>query len=230
VEAPVPTRPPAGRRDSGPLLSFAVEDGGALKHAAVPTLRFAVRIESAAGATVRSAALTVQVRIAATRRQYGERDRERLVELFGQADQWGRNLRSLHWLNAPLQVGLFDGSTVADLLLPCTYDLEVTASRYFHALADGEVPLEFLFGGSVFYAGPDSRLQVQPVAWDQEAEYRLPVSVWREMMDRHFPGSAWLRLRRDAFDRLHAYKADRALLSWEEAVDSLLREAEEENA
>jgi hypothetical protein len=110
----------------------------------------------------------------------------------------------------------------------CTYDLDVTASRYFHALEDGEVPLEFLFGGLVFYAGPEGRLQVQPIAWNQEAEFRLPVSVWREMMDQHFPGQAWLRLDRAAFDRLHSYKRRHTLLRWEDTVDSLLRAAEEE--
>ncbi len=213
----------------GPEVTFAVEDAGALEHAAVPTLRFALRIECSNPGPIRALALNVQLRIAATRRHYGERAEERLFELFGRPEQWSRTLRSLHWTNVPLQVGPFEGSTVVDLAVPCTYDLEVTATRYFQALEDGEVPLEFLFGGTVFYAGAGGRLQVAPIAWDREAEFRLPVAVWREAMDRHFPGSAWLRLGKESFERLQAYRARKALLSWEDAVDSLLRAAGEDD-
>jgi len=209
---------------TAPALSFSVEGAGVLDHAAVPTLRFAVRIDGAGGPPVRSASLNVQLRIAATRRRYGEAEEERLMELFGRPEQWGRSLRSLHWTNLAVQVGPFTGQTVVELPVTCTYDLEVTASRYFDALGDGDVPLEFLFGGTVFYGGLDGRLQVSPIAWSEEAEFRLPVAVWREMMDRHFPDSAWLRLRRDAFGRLHAYRSRNALLSWEETIESLLRE------
>ena len=212
-----------------PELTFAVEDAGALEHAAVPTLRFALRVECVSAARIRSLALNVQLRIAATRRRYSARAEERLLELFGHPEQWARSLRSLHWLNVPLQVGPFEGRTVVDLAVPCTYDLEVTATRYFQALEDGEVPLEFLFAGTVFYAGQNGALQVAPIAWDREAEFRLPIAVWRETMDRHFPGTAWLRLGKESFERLHAYRARQALLTWEDAVDSLLRAAGEDD-
>lgn len=225
MEARLPTFPAAP--DAAPQLTFSIQDGGVLEYAAVPTLRFGLRVESSGGPPIRSISLSVQVRIAATRRPYEEHERERLVELFGRAGDFGRNLRGLHWTNLAVQVGPFSESTVVDMPVTCTYDLEVTASRYFHALEDGEVPLEFLFGGLVFYANPDGRLQVQPIAWNQEAEFRLPVAVWREMMDHHFPGQAWLRLDRDAFDRLHSYKRRKTLLTWEDTVDSLLRAAEE---
>jgi Family of unknown function (DUF6084) len=209
-----------------PSLVFSVEDGAALEHAAVPMLRFALRLES--DAPLRAAALNVQLRIAASRRRYTGEERERLVELFGRPEQWSRSLRSLHWANVSVQVPAFEHATVVELLVPCTYDLEVTASRYFASLEDGEVPLEFLFGGTVFYDDGDGRLQVRPIAWNEEAGYRLPVRAWRETMDRHFPGSAWVRLDRDAFERLHAYRARHALLTWERTVDALLDEAGEE--
>lgn len=212
-----------------PELTFAVQDAGALEHAAVPTLRFALRIECAGETPIRSLALNVQLRIAATRRRYDQRAEERLLELFGVPDQWKRSLRSLHWCNVPLQVKAFEGVTLVDLAVPCTYDLEVTAARYFQALEDGDVPLEFLFGGTIFYAAPDGGLQVAPIAWDREADFRLPVAVWRETMDHYFPGSAWLRLGRESFERLHAYRAREALLTWEDAVDSLLRAAGEDD-
>jgi Family of unknown function (DUF6084) len=197
--------------------TFSIEDGGVLEHAAVPTLRFALRVESAE--EVRALSLNVQVRIAATQRTYSEAEEEALRELFGSPEQWGRSLQSLHWTNLSVQVPAFSGSTLVDLLVTCTYDLEVTAAKYLSGLDGGEVPLEFLFGGTLFYGEP---LQVRPISWSAEAGYRLPVSVWREMMDRFFPGSAWLRVDRKTFDRLHAYRARNAHLNWDDTFEALL--------
>lgn len=211
-----------------PELAFSVRDGGVLQHAAVPTLRFVVGIHTVgAAAEVRSVALNVEVRIAATRRRYAEAERGRLVELFGHPDDWGRNLKTLHWTGLTANVPPFTGSTEIELPITCTYDLEVSASKYFNALEDGEVPLEFLFSGTVFYAGADGRLQVGRIGWDKDAEYRMPVSAWRDMIDLYFPDSSWLRLRRESFDRLAAYKARHTLLTWEQTLDKLLEEAPE---
>ena len=38
--------------------------------------------------------------------------------------------------------------------VPCTYDLEVAAAKYFYAVDDGQVPLSFHFNGNVFYRPP----------------------------------------------------------------------------
>jgi hypothetical protein len=218
------TLPMAGEGSGfAPELRFSVRDGGVLEHAVVPTLRFAVEIGTAgAAAQVRSVALNVEVRIAATRRRYVEAERDKLFDLFGPSEEWGRNLKTLHWTNLTVQVPPFTGTTEIELPITCTYDLEVSASRYFDALEDGEVPLEFLFSGTVFYTGADGRLQVGRIGWDKDAEFRLPVTAWREMIDRYFPDSAWLRLRRAEFDRLVAYKARHTLISWEQVVDRLL--------
>jgi Family of unknown function (DUF6084) len=202
------------------MQAFSIEDGGVLPHSAVPTLRFGLRVES--DEDVRALSLSIQVRIAATQRTYSDAEEEALREVFGSPEQWGRSLQSLHWANLTVQVPAFSGSTLVDLLVTCTYDLEVTAAKYLSGLDDGEVPLEFLFGGMLFYGEP---LQVRPISWNAEARYRLPVSVWREMMDRFFPNSAWLRLDRETFDRFHAYRARHAHLSWDEALESLLQKA-----
>ena len=137
-------------------------------------------------------------------------------------------MRSLLWIHTTLQVPPFSGSTVVDMPVPCTYDLEVVAAKYFYALKDGEVPLELLFSGTVFYAGEGGRLQVERISWEKEAEFRLPVRLWKEMMEHYFPNSAWIRLRRDAFDQLYDYKIRKGLLTWEAAVEALLRASEQE--
>jgi Family of unknown function (DUF6084) len=210
---------PAG---SIPDLRFAVTGAGRLEYAAVPTLRFALRIESAEGQAIRSILLDAQIQIAARRRPYDARAHDRLFELFGPPEAWGTTLRTLQWTRTTLVVPPFTGETVVDLPVVCTYDLEVAAARYLDALADGDVPLEFLFSGTVFYAGPSGLLQTARIAWDREASYRLPVAVWRETMEHHFPGTAWLRLPKDGFDRLCAYKSRHALASWDDVVDRLL--------
>jgi hypothetical protein len=204
---------------TAPELAFAVEGAEPLAHAAVPTLRFALRVES--DLPVRSVLLDVQVQIAARRRPYDEAAHERLFELFGPTENWGTSLRTLLWTRTTLVVPPFSAAAVVDLDIPCSYDLEVLASRYFDALQDGDVPLEFLFSGTVFAGTP---LQVTRISWEKEAEYRLPVPVWKETLERHFRGTAWLRLGKPAFDRLSAYKSRHALASWDEAIDGLLEE------
>lgn len=196
-----------------------------VRYAAVPTIRLPLRIDAGAQ-PIRSLLLGVQLQIAARQRGYNDVEGELLLELFGPPQRWGSTLRTLPWTRTTLVVPPFTGTTVVDLLLECSYDLELTAARYFAALRDGDIPLELLFSGSVFFASEDGALQAARIPWESEVSYRLPVATWREAIDRHFPDSAWLRLRRDAFERLCAYKARRAFASWEEAIDALLGEEE----
>jgi hypothetical protein len=205
-----------------PKLDFEVVDVEPLAPAAAPTLSFRLRID-AGGQEIRALALNVQLRIDAARRPYDEGERERLFELFGRSDDWGRTLRSLRWTTLSTNVGPFSGSNIVELSIPCTYDFDVAASKYLHALGDeGEVPLELLFSGSVFFAGAGGALQVAHVPWDREARFSLPVRVWRQAVEQAFPGTAWVRVRRDLFDRLQAYKSNRAFLSWNAALEELL--------
>jgi hypothetical protein len=211
----------AARLDATPDLAFAVEGAEVLRFAAAPTLSFRVRIDCLGGGEIRSLMLATQVRMAVTRRSYDERAQARLVELFGEPSRWGETLRSLLWTHSTLLVPPFRDSTVVEMPLRCTYDLDVAATKYFHALEDGDVPLEFLFSGMVFYSG-ERGLQTGRVPWDREATFRLPVRLWRAMMDEYFPDSGWVRLRMDSFERLRAYKARNALTSWDQAVEWLL--------
>ncbi|MEJ7843610.1 MAG: DUF6084 family protein [Rubrobacter sp.] len=211
-----------------PDLEFGVEGVEVLEYAAVPSLLFKLRVENPKGEPIRSVTLNTQLRIAATQRHYGAEEQERLQELFGEPHRWGTTLRSLLWTHTVLQVPPFSGSTVVDMPVPCTYDLEVVAAKYFYALEDGEVPLEFMFTGTVFYTGEGGGLQATRISWEKEAEYRLPVRLWKEMMDHYFPNSAWIKLQKDAFDQLYDYKVRMGLPTWEAAVESLLRTSEQE--
>ncbi len=204
-----------------PELGFTVLGCESLPHAAVPTLRFSLAIDAGAAA-VRSVMLEVQIRIAATQRPYSEAEQAQLGDLFGTPDRWRDTLRGLLWTHATVVVTPFQAATVVDLLVPCTYDFDVAAAKYLAGVQDGEIPLDLLFSGTVFYVGAGGSLQINRISWNAEAAYRLPVRVWRETMDRYFPGSAWLRVNREVFDRLVAYRAARTLTSWEAVLDELL--------
>ena len=210
-----------------PDLDFGIEGAEVLEYAAVPSLLFKLRVENLEEEPIRSVSLNTQVRIAATQRHYDTAEQQRLLEVFGAPHRWGQTLRSLLWAHTTLQVPRFSGSMVVDMPIPCTYDMEVIGSKYFHALEDGEVPLEFLFSGTVFYAAEGGRLQIARISWEKEAEFRLPVRLWKETMERYFPNSAWIRLRKDAFDRLYDYKVSRGFPTWEAAVESLLSASEQ---
>jgi hypothetical protein len=205
-----------------PQLHFSVEGCEPLDYAAVPTLTFTLRLEEADGLPIRSVLLDVQIQIAARARRYATPEQDRLLELFGTPDRWATTLHTLPWTRATVVVPPFNGRTTVDLQIPCTYDLEVTAARYLAALEDGEVPLELMFSGSVFFVPPGGTLQTARIAWDTDVSHRMPVSAWRAAIDRHFPNSAWLRLGRSSFDRLSAYKARHAFTSWDAAIESLL--------
>jgi Family of unknown function (DUF6084) len=210
-----------------PDLDFGIEGAEVLEYAAVPSLLFKLRVENLEEEPIRSVSLNTQVRIAATQRHYDTAEQQRLLEVFGAPHRWGQTLRSLLWAHTTLQIPRFSGSTVVDMPIPCTYDMEVIGAKYFHALEDGEVPLEFLFSGTVFYAAEGGRLQIARISWEKETEFRLPVQLWKETMERYFPNSAWLRLRKDAFDRLYDYKVSRGFPTWEAAVESLLSTSEQ---
>lgn len=200
-------------------VDFDVVRAEPVDFAAVPTIRFVLGIES--DRDVRSILLDTQIAIAARRRSYDPESHDRLFALFGAPEGWGSTLRNLLWSRQTVVVPAFSGRTEVDLLVPCSYDVEVAASGYFDALEDGHVPLELTFSGSLFYAGENGMLQTERISWESEAEFRFPVAVWREVMDRHFPGAAWLRLRKGTFDRLRAYRS-RTSLSWDDAVERLL--------
>ncbi|WP_113702394.1 DUF6084 family protein [Nonomuraea lactucae] len=209
---------------TAPALRIEVEEVRAAEFAAVPALEFGLRIGNTGGPEVRSLVLDTQIRISAARRSYDEASRERLAELFGPPEMWGRSLRSLLWAQTVTQVPAFTGETRALVRVPCTFDFEVAVVKYFHGLTGGEVPLEFLFSGTTFYLA-EGRLRATRIPWDTEADFRMPVAVWKDLMERYFPATAWLRLSRDTFDLLCAYRTRRALPLWDDVVETLLKEA-----
>lgn len=210
-----------------PELSFQVEAAEAVPFAASPQLIFKLRITNAnPEEPIQSIALRCQIQLEVARRHYSVEEQERLHDLFGEPERWGQTLRTMLWTHASIGVPPFTGSTVIDLPVPCTFDFNVAATKYFAGLEDGEIPLCLLFSGTIFYETDDGSLQVTPIPWDKEAKYRLPVQVWRKMMDIYYPNTAWLCLRRDVFDRLYEYKRRHGIPTWEQALENILPDDE----
>jgi hypothetical protein len=205
-------------------LEFEVIDGIVEPYAAQPTLLLRLRITETTGTPVHAVALRCQLKIEPQRRRYDKDEEARLYELFGATPQWGESLRPFLWTHLGATVPGFTGTTEFDLPVPCTYDFEVAAAKYLHALGDGVVPIVLLFSGTVFSKGGAGFI-AEPVAWHAEASFPLPVATWRGVMDRYFPDSGWVRVNRATLDRLQRFKADRALRGWDETFEQLLKEA-----
>ncbi len=204
-------------------LDFAVEKASVATHAVAPLLLFALRVTNRTPAVaVRNVLLRCQVRIEATRRRYEPREQELLSDLFGPPARWSETLRSFLWTHTNTSVPGFETECTIDLPVPCSFDFNIAATKYFHGLAAGEVPLSLLFSGSIFYADADGRLQIDQVSWTKEANFRLPVALWQEMMQHYYPDGMWLCVGHDVFDRLYRYKRDQGFATWEQALDSLL--------
>jgi hypothetical protein len=205
-----------------PELDFRIEGAETVPHSVSPLLALKLRIRKAGGGAVQSVALRCQVRIESPNRSYGRAEQGRLADLFGDPSRWSQTLRSMLWTHTSVTVSQFEENILVDLPIPCTFDFNVAAAKFFDALDDGEVPLLLLFSGTVFHEGASGCLQAEPIPWNKEAAYRLPVSAWKNMMEAYYPNSAWLCLRKDVFDRLHEYKMSRGIPTWEQTLESIL--------
>jgi len=211
-------------RGNMPDLAFQISGVEACGHSVIPLLQFKLVVANTPeDQPIHSAVISAQIQIQSAQRGYSAVEKEKLLELFGPPEMWGQTLRNRLWAQANVTVGAFSGRTEAILNVPCTCDLNLAATKYFRALEGGEASLLFLFSGSVFYSGAEGRLQVSPISWDKECVYRMSAEVWKGLMDRHYPDTEWLPMRRDLFEQLHACKRRLGLLTWEETLEKLLQ-------
>lgn len=202
---------------------FTVLSVAAEPYAVAPQLTARLRIEETRGLAVHAMALRCQVRVEPQRRGYASDSL--LRALFGPRERWPETLKPFQWMQANATVQGFQHSIETELALPCTYDLDVIGSKYLHAVEAGDIPLDFLFSGTVFLRGENS-FSVEQVPWECESRYAMPVTVWREMIDSYFPNSGWLRADAEIVKELAAYRARHDLISWDETLRRLLDEAE----
>ena len=211
---------------SAPDLQFSIRAAEVLKFGASPHIVFKLSITNSAGSSIHSIILKSQIHLEAARRHYSASEQARLMDLFGEPARWGETLRSMLWTNLSTVVPSFDEATVVDVHVPCTFDFNVAATKYFNAIAEGEIPICFYFSGTIFYMDADMSVKASHISWEKEAGYNLPIRIWREMMDAYYPNTAWLCLGRDVFDRLHAYKVQHGIPTFDQTLTKVMQMVE----
>jgi hypothetical protein len=206
-------------------LTFAVTAARPDPSALAPTLWVDLGISGPPDQRVQSILLRCQIRIEPELRRYDADEQARLLDVFGEPHRWSETLNPFLLTHVTVPVRGFTGSTEVQMPVELSYDLEVAAGKYLHALREGEVPLLFLFSGTVWLQGP-AGLSIEQIPWDREARYGLPVAVWTALIDAHYPGTGWVRLNRDTIDALQAYKARHMLPTFDDVVTRLLADAE----
>jgi hypothetical protein len=213
-------------------LDFCVTSAQPEPIAAAPLMLFRLTVTEKVApgrepTPIHAVVLSCQIRIEPGRRRYTPDEQRRLVDLFGTPERWGQTLRPMLWTQVDAVARPFTGSTSVNLLVPCSYDFCLAATKYFDALEDGEIPLCFLFSGTIFYQSDDDRLQAAQVPWNKESYFRLPAATWKALMDHYYAHGAWVHVRKDLFDQLQQYKSRRGLASWEQVWESLLTQDKE---
>ena len=205
-------------------LTFDCIGARAERYAVLPSISLTLRISETSGQRIDTIALRCQIRIEPSRRRYSPDEEDRLRDLFGETTRWADTLKPMQFTTVSTMVTSFTGNTEVQVPVNFSYDLEIGSGRYFASLETGEIPLLLLFSGTIFSV-VDGRMQVQQVPWSKEAAYRLPVSVWREAVDVHFPNMAWITMSRETLSGLERFKTERALPTWDATLNALLGEA-----
>lgn len=209
-----------------PDLKFEIISSKVKQFAAVPTLVFNLQITNETpNEEVYAAALKCQVMIEAVKRRYNEETKDRLYELFGGAERWHDTLRTTFWQMITVPVPRFTGQTIVEINVPCSEDQGIAAGKYFYAVREGEIPLAFLFSGTLFYKDVEGDLQITLIPWEKEALCKMPASLWQDMMDLHFPDTRWLQVRKSIYERLVQYKAMNNFPTLETCLENILEEA-----
>jgi hypothetical protein len=214
--------PETSRRPGEPGLQLAITGVEAIPHAAAPTLAFTLSVDDPSGLEIFMAGLSVQIQIEPAKRSYGAGERAKLTELFGDPQRWTTTARRMHWTSESVLLPAFTGATSTQIEVLCNYDVELAAAKYFHSVNGGEIPLAFHFNGSVYYAAEGGRLQIVQMPWDTTAEFTMPVSVWKEMIDSYYPYRGWVPVHRDTLDSLQRLKARLGAPTFDAAVTELL--------
>jgi hypothetical protein len=207
-----------------PEFRFLVEGLQPAPRALAPALRMGLRVVNGSPEPVEAIWLRCTVQIEPALRGYSAAEAARLAGLFGSPERWSETLRPFLWQEVAVMVPGFTGTTVCELLLPCSLDVALAGSQYCESLAGGHVPLRLLFSGVVLLRGP-SGVQAAPIPWEIEARYRMPAAAWQAALDAVWPERRWLGLTPEVFARLLAFRAAGGHASWEQTLEALLAPA-----
>jgi hypothetical protein len=222
----VSAQPAGGSPGAGgsaiPDPQFAILAARSLRHAAVPMMSLDLGVSEPNGRPMWMIALSVSLMIEPARRRYDEATRERLLELFGPPERWAVSTHSLLWSTCDVLVPAFTDTTVVPLPVPCSFDMEIAAVKYLHALADGEAPLAVHFNGTIYYPGDDGQMQMTLVPWSTSIDYRLEMALWRQTVEHYYPNTAWVPVHTETLAALQRAKLARGAPTLDACVRGLL--------
>ena len=159
--------------------------------------------------TIPAIALRCQIRIEPTRRRYAPAEQERLLDLFGEPERWGQTLSEAR--SGPIPASSSRRSpAVRSSIFPFPAR-SISMSPRPNTFTPSKMAKSRSACCSAARSSTRTKmdsLQVSQIPWEKEATFRLPVSVWKEMIELYYPNSAWLCLGRDVFDRLYRYKSE----------------------
>ena len=208
-------------------IACCLETVAELRYAVVPTIALGLRVSSRH--PVSGIDLRCQIMVDVPSRGHSGAERARLSEVYGDTTASNAALRPLVWTHTSANVPAFDRTCTVDLTIPLSSDFDVAVTKYFNSL-DGEgIPLRLQFSGMISYRDMRDQLQIARIPLTTEAVGQLPLALVRSLRNRYYPGTAWLRMPRAAFERLIEYKRKTGLPSWEGAFDRLLDATEEAN-
>ena len=127
------------------------------------------------------------------------------------------------WTQLDVVVPAFIGTTTVAVPIACNFDQEVAATKYLHALTDGEAPLALHFNGLVYYPNDAGGLQMVMIPWSSSIGFRMPVGVWRETIEHYYPNTAWVGLRGETLEQLERRRLDGGHATFDDCVAELLR-------
>ena len=199
-----------------PDLSFVIERGSPVLQAAAPMMAFRVRIANQSLERIHAIALDCKIHVEAPSGPPTRHVRDRLEELFGEPSRWASATRPMLWARAGAIVKSFSESAVCEIEVPCSFDFNLAATKFFYGVEAASAPLLFEFSGTAFPDGDPA-----PIA-PRTARFTLPMSVWSELMENYYPDSTWLRLPRSVFQRLAQFKDENLIPTWEDVLERLL--------
>jgi hypothetical protein len=206
-----------------PDLSFDIVSAEPARDLITPAINFDLRVANRfPEQSIHAVLLRCQIQIETAKRRYSSEEQKQLRDLFDEPSRWGDTLRPMTWANLSVNIPAFTDSTGFPLTVPCSFDFSVATAKYFLGIEGGDVPLTFLFSGTVFHDAGTGTLQVAPISWNKEARFRLPVTTWKALMDLHYPNTVMLHLRRDVFEELYRFKMALGAATFDEAIQQML--------
>lgn len=200
-------------------VTFSIVDAKAKQLSASPTIAFRLRVTAAA--PVDALVLRAELRIEPQWRTYDPEEQALLGDLFGTPDRWHATLRTFSWADVSLVVPGFSEEIETEIAVPCTYDFDQAATRFFDTLHSGAIPIRFLFSGPIFRSG-STGFSTERISWSSECAYRMPVSVWHDAMRACYGDDVLIRINLETLEKLRRYRALSGATTWDELLERLM--------